>query len=139
VRTALDTNILSALWSREPLASEISMRLADLYSGGGLVICGHVYIELHANPSVRDGFIDQFLRKTGITVEFDLDEIVWRSAAAGFAAYAHRRRRSAGGTPKRLPVDFLIAAHASIRADQLMTLDGRPYKQDFPALRLVTP
>lgn len=138
MRTALDTNILSALWSREPLASQISLRLADLYSGGGLVICGPVYIEIHANPSASESFIDQFLDKTGIAVELELEEKVWRSAAQGFAAYAHRRRRSAGGTPKRLPVDFLIAAHASFRADQLMTLDERSYRQDFPALRLLS-
>lgn len=138
MRTALDTNILSALWSSEPLASQISVRLADLYSGGGLVICGPVYIEIHANPSVNEGFIDQFLHRTGIAVEFEVEEKVWRSAARGFAAYARRRRRSAGGTPKRLPVDFLIAAHASLRADQLMTLDERPYKYDFPALQLVS-
>jgi predicted nucleic acid-binding protein len=142
VRTALDTNILSALWSREPLASQISARLADLYSEGGLVICGHVYVELYANPyakpSVREGFIDQFLSKTGITVEFDLSESIWHSAAKGFGSYASRRRHSGGGTPKRLPVDFLIAAHASFRADQLMTLDSRPYKEDFPGLRLLT-
>lgn len=137
MRTALDTNILSALWSREPLASQVSLRLADVYSAGGLVICGPVYIEIHAHPSVSEDFIDKFLRRTGIAVEFELGERVWRSAAEGFAAYAHRRRRSAGGVPKRLPVDFLIAAHASLRADQLMTLDERPYKHDFPALRLL--
>jgi predicted nucleic acid-binding protein len=138
VRTALDTNVLSALWSREPLASRISSRLVDLYSEGGLVVCGPVYVELHASPSVSEAFIEQFLRKTDIAVEFSLEESVWRSAANGFAAYAHRRRRLGGGNPKRLPVDFLVAAHASVRADQLMTLDARPYKEDFPTLRLIT-
>jgi predicted nucleic acid-binding protein len=138
VRTALDTNILSALWSREPLAGQISLRLADLYSEGGLVVCGPVYVELHANPSIKENFVDQFLSKTNIAVEFALEENVWRRAAKGFAAYAERRRRSAGSNPKRLPVDFLVAAHASLRADRLLTLDTTTYRQDFPALPLIT-
>jgi predicted nucleic acid-binding protein len=137
VRTALDTNILSALWSSEPLAPQISSRLAALYAEGGLVICGVVYVELFAHPSVNKNFIDKFLAETGIAVDFILDEHVWHAAANGFAAYARRRRRSAGGTPKHLPVDFLVAAHASLHADRLMTLDATRYRQDFPKLRIV--
>jgi predicted nucleic acid-binding protein len=104
-----------------------------------LVLCGPVFVELHASPSATPAFVDEFLASTGIAVEFALDENVWRTAALSFAAYAHRRRRSAGGTPKRVPVDFLVASHASLRADRLMTLDERSYKQDFPALHLITP
>jgi predicted nucleic acid-binding protein len=33
--------------------------------------------------------------------------------------------------------DFVIAAHALIQADRLMTLDPKRYRQDFPKLRLV--
>jgi len=137
VRTALDTNILSALWSREPLGSSVSSRLRELYDQGGLVICGPVYVELYANPNITPTFVDDFLLATGIAVEFALDEGVWRSAAKCFAAYAQRRRRSGGGTAKRLPVDFVIAAHASLRADRLMTLDAELYRLDFPNLSLV--
>jgi predicted nucleic acid-binding protein len=137
VRTALDTNILSALWSNEPLVSQISGQLAEAYMQGGLVICGPVYVELFAHPSVSQTFIEEFLTETGITVDFALDDAVWRFAAKGFAAYAQRRRRSAGGTPKRLPVDFLVAAHALHRADRLMTLDAGRYQQDFPNLNLI--
>jgi len=139
VRTALDTNILSALWSREPLAPQISNALADAHAQGGLVVCGPVYVELCAGPSVSQKFVDEFVNGTGISLDFDLDESVWRLAAKGFAAYAQRRRRSAAGTPKRLPVDFLIGAHAFLRADRLMTMDESPYQQDFPELRLVNP
>jgi predicted nucleic acid-binding protein len=136
VRTALDTNVLSALWSSEPLASQIAAQLAQAHAQGGLVICAPVYAELLAHPSASESFVDRFLGETGITVDFALDESVWRTAAKSFAAYAHRRRRSAGGSPKRLLVDFVIAAHALLRADRLMTLDATRYKQDFPRLRL---
>jgi predicted nucleic acid-binding protein len=34
-------------------------------------------------------------------------------------------------------VDFIIASHALLRADQLMTLDEKRYRSDFPKLRVV--
>ncbi len=137
MRTALDTNVLSALWSSEPLASKIAAQLAEAHAQGGLVVSAPVYIELLAHPSASQRFVDEFLADTGITVEFGLDETVWREAGKRFAAYAHRRRRSQGGSPKRLLVDFVIAAHALLHADRLMTLDSSRYARDFSKLRLV--
>jgi len=83
------------------------------------------------------GFVDSFLRDTGIRVDFDVNETVWRSAGAAYAEYAARRRRSAGGEPKRLLVDFLVGAHASVRADRLLTLDPNRYRTHFPDLEFV--
>jgi predicted nucleic acid-binding protein len=100
------------------------------------VICAPVYAELMAHPLVSDGFVDKFLAETGIAVEFLLDEQIWGRAAEGFAAYAQRRRRSGGASPKRLLPDFVIAAHALLRADRLLTLDPSRYQQDFPQLRI---
>ena len=137
MRTALDTNVISALWSSEPLATRISMALAHAHAQGGLVICAPVYAELLAHPSASQSFVDEFLSETGIAVDFALDEPVWRQAAIRFAAYAQRRRRSAGGSAKRLLVDFIIAAHAELHADRLMTLDPTRYRQDSPKLRIV--
>ena len=137
MRTALDTNVLSALWSVESDASRIAAALGDARALGGLVICGPVFVELLAHPSITETFIEHFLQETGISVEFELEEPIWRQAGTAFAAYARRRRRSGGDPPKRLLVDFLIASHALLRADRLMTLDARRYNQDFPALRIV--
>ena len=58
-------------------------------------------------------------------------------AANAFVAYVQRRRQSRAGSPKRLLVDFIVAAHALHRADRLMTLDANRYRQDFPKLRLL--
>lgn len=55
----------------------------------------------------------------------------------GFAAYAQCRPASGGGSPKRLLIDFVVAAHALLRADRLTTLDPSRYKLDFPKLHLV--
>jgi predicted nucleic acid-binding protein len=136
VRTALDTNVLSALWSGEPLASRIAPQLAEFYSEGGLVICAPVYAELLAHPAASPKFVDGFLVDASIVVDFAIDEPIWRRAAAQFAAYAQRRRRSGGGSAKRLLVDFVIAAHALLRADQLMTLDPERYRRDFRNLKI---
>jgi predicted nucleic acid-binding protein len=137
LRTALDTNVLSALWSGEPSARGIESILFDARSQGGLVICAPVYCELLAYPSATRSFVQEFLSETGIFVDFLLDEQVWQSAANAFVAYAHRRRRSRGGPPKRMLVDFVVAAHAVLRADQLMTLRASRYRPDFTRLRIV--
>lgn len=137
MRTAVDTNVISALWSGEPAASRVAARLEQAHAQGGVVISAPVYAELLAHPSATAHFVNNFLADTGIVVDFDLDEPVWRRAAGSFALYAHRRRLSQGGSPKRLLADFIIAAHALLQADRLMTLDAKRYKQDFPKLRLV--
>ena len=136
MRTALDTNVLSALWSSEPVASRVAAQLAQAHGEGGLVVCAPVYAELLAHPSATDRFVDEFLAETGIAVDFELGEGVSRLAAKSFAQYARRRRRSQGDSPKRLLVDFIVAAHASLRADRLLTLDADRYHRDFPRLRL---
>jgi predicted nucleic acid-binding protein len=137
MKTALDSNILSAFWSNEPSAVRIEQELLASRAQGGLVVSAPVYVELGAHPLVAPGFVDKFLAETGIAVEFLLDEPIWRKAAEGFAAYAQRRRSSGGASPKRLLPDFLIAAHALLRADRLFTLDPSRYQQDFPSLRII--
>jgi hypothetical protein len=106
-------------------------------SEGGLVICAPVYCELLAYPSATRQFVQEFLGETGILVDFLLDEEVWQRAADSFVTYAKRRRRSRGGSPKRMLVDFVVAAHALLRADRLMTLDASRYRQDFPKLHII--
>ena len=137
MRTALDSNVLSALWSGEPSAARVRAELRMARAQGSTVICAPVYVELAAHPLVAPGFVDKFLADTRITAEFGLEEEVWRRAAEAFAAYAQRRRRSEGAQPKRVLADFLIAAHAQLRADRLFTLDPARYRRDFPDLRLV--
>jgi predicted nucleic acid-binding protein len=137
MKTALDSNILSALWSNEPSALRIETELRYARAQGGVVICAPVHVELTAHPLVSPGLVDKFLAETDIWVDFSLDEEVWRKAGEGFAGYAQRRRRSGGTVPKRLLPDFLIAAHALLRADRLFTLDPTRYQLDFPNLRLV--
>jgi predicted nucleic acid-binding protein len=137
MRTALDTNIISALWASEPLARQVEALLVRARQEGGLVICGPVYAELRAHPLVKSKFVDQFLSDTNIVVDFEMDEPVWKEAARAFAEYANRRRKSGGDQPKRLLADFIIGAHSLLHADCLLTLDPDRYRQSFPKLPLL--
>ena len=119
-----------SLWLR------VAVQLAEAHARGGVVICAPVYVKLLAHAAATQRFVDGFLAETGIAVEFEMDENIWQHAGNSFAAYAQRRRRSAGGAAKRLLVDFIVAAHAQLRADRLMTLDADRYRRDFPQLRI---
>jgi predicted nucleic acid-binding protein len=96
-----------------------------------------VFVELSAIPTGNAQRVEKLLGEMNIAVDFDLVEDVWRLAATSFEAYAIRRRRSGGGSPKRLPADFVIASHALLQADRLMTRDASRFSQDFPNLRLL--
>ena len=136
MRTAIDSNVIVAPWSIEPTASRMAVLLRGARAAGPLTIAAPVWAELHAAPGATPELVTRFLDDTGIEGDFDLDERVWRRASEAFAAYAVRRRASAGGEPKRLLVDFLVGAHACERADRLLTLDPQRYRQAFDDLRI---
>ncbi len=136
MRTAIDTNILSAVWSNEPAAASIVQLLGEARRNGALVLSPVVFSELHAYPGATPAFLSHFIADTGITVDFHLKNATWEEAGIRFAQYATRRRLSLGTTPRRLIADFLIGAHALLQADQLFTLDSKVYQQDFPELSL---
>ena len=136
MRTAIDTNVLSALWSMEPLAPDIARSLGNAKSEGGLVVAAPVYAELLAYPKATESFVNRFLADTGIDIDFEFERPVWLEAGRRFARYAKRRRKVARQSPRRLLADFIIGAHAMMQADRLMTLDPTRYKIDFPELKL---
>ena len=137
LRTAIDSNVISALWTGEPSPFNCKAALDDARRRGVLIICAPVYCELHACPGITPAAIQAFLRDTSTVVDFHIADNVWDEAAARFARYANRRRRSGGGSPKRMLVDFIVGAHALAHADGLLTLDHGRYRRDFPELKLL--
>lgn len=137
MRTAIDTNVISALWSKEESAPRIAAALGEAKNAGGLVISPAVYAELLAHPATNEDSVNSFLAETHVEVDFELPRPVWLEACRRFAKYAVRRRRSGGEGPRRLLPDFIVGAHALTEADRLMTLDPRRYSRDFPELTLV--
>jgi len=135
--TAIDTNVLIALWDKDDSLNHAAQRsLDEAHSRGALVISAPVFAELLVFPARNAAFVDAFLNDTGITVEWNLDEGIWRLAAEAFQKYASRRRKQGDGGPRRILADFLIGAHAQKRSYRLLTLDEGLYPTAFPRLVL---
>lgn len=92
--TAVDTNVIVALWDKDRtlnLAAQIALDSA--FSRGPLAIAAPVFAELMAASGRTESFVNSFLEETGIAIEWDLGESIWRSAGRAFQAYAERRRK----------------------------------------------
>ena len=133
--TAVDTNVISALWSKEPAATSMKELLFSAWQAGGLVVCAPVYAELFAYPGATKNFVEAFLRDTDIEVQTISLEI-WTLAGEAFSAYAERRRKNRAGQPRRLLVDFVVGAHALLTTERLLTLDPKRYRTAYPELEL---
>src|ERR1039457_7438812 len=105
---------------------------------GSLVIAAPVFAELLAAPGRTEAFVDAFLEDTGISVDWNLDEMVWRAAGGAFQRYAERRRKQRDSGTRRILADFLIGAHAETRGYRLLTLDERIYRTPCPKLVVET-
>lgn len=137
--TAIDTNVLVALWDAgDTLHVSARQALEAAFGRGSLVITGAVYAELLAAPGRTEGFLDRFCEETSIRVEWELREAIWRAAGHAFRGYAGRRKTRTGLTPRRILADFLIGAHALVNGYQLLTLDDGNYRTSFPRLGIVT-
>ena len=136
--TAVDTNVLMALWDRDDALNSIAQAALDAaFARGKLVIGGAVFAELLALPRRTETFIEEFLSETGIGVDWGTDEAMWRMAGRAFQAYANRLRKQKSGESRRLLADFLIGAHAVENGFALLTLDDGIYRAAFPKLRIV--
>ncbi len=136
--TAVDTNVIVALWSRDDSLNAIAQKALDSAVGrGSLTISAPVFAELLACPGRDERFLDSFLKETGITIEWRMDEAVWRLAARAFQKYAAHRRKQRQPGPRRILADFLIGAHALHNNYALLTLDDGLYRSAFPTLTVV--
>lgn len=136
--SAIDTNVLVALWDRDDslnLAAQTALDAA--FARGKLVISGAVFAELLAFPRRTESFLNRFLQDTGIAVDWFIDESIWRTAGMAFQKYANRRRKQKAGQPRRILADFLIGAHALEKGYSLLTLDEGIYRAAFPKLHVV--
>lgn len=136
MRTAVDTNLISAIWAGEPSATEATAGLGAARLWGGIVISPVTYAELRAYPGASAAFVDGFLEKAGVAVEWNLNRNVWAMAADRFNRYAERRRKERRD-PKRVVADYIVGAHALLHADRLMTFDQDIFRRDFPELMLI--
>ena len=137
--TALDSNILSAIFSREPMPLRIAVALDAEREDHQLVISPIVYSELLAHPAVEESYVLAFLSRNGVSIDFRFSDSVWTECGRRFSQYAIRRRISSGDEPKRFLADFFVGSHALLHADRLMTMDPKRYRQDFAEVPLLIP
>lgn len=135
--TAIDSNVLVALWDTDNslnLMAEPAMELAR--SAGSLIIAAPVFAELLAGPGRTEEFLDSFFAETGIAIDWQLSESIWRSAGLAFQSYVTRRKKQQSALPRRVQADFLIGAHAYENGYRLLTFDDRLYHAAFPRLSI---
>ncbi len=133
--TALDTNVVVAYWGPDPsLNLAVQAALESAFARGNVTVAAPVFAELIAAPGRTENFVSAFFADTGIAVDWDLGEAIWRSAGRAFRAYAERRRKYRNAGPRRILADFLIGAHAATNGYRLLTMDERLYRTAFPAL-----
>jgi predicted nucleic acid-binding protein len=135
--TAIDTNVVIALWDKDTtLSGAAQTALAAAFSRGNLVVAAPVFAELIAAPGRTENSVSLFLEDTGIAIDWDLRESVWRSAGRAFQSYAERRRKQRDSGTRRILADFLMGAHAQTHSYRLLTLDGHVCKAAFPTLTI---
>jgi len=137
--TAVDTNVVIALWDKDANLSLAAQNALDAaFSRGSLVAAAPVFSELIAAPGRSERFVGSFFEETGIGVDWELSEQIWRLAGRAFQAYSVRRRMQGDKGTRRILADFIIGAHAFTNGFRLLTLDERLYRAAFPSLAIET-
>ena len=128
--TAVDTNILLDVFLPDKKFASGSSELLKLaYDEGALVICDIVYAELVPQFEKRS-MLDSTLSTISVSLS-SIDKDVAFLAGERWKVY-----RKSGGKRKRTITDFLIGAHAMIKAERFLTRDRGFYKSYFPDLRI---
>ena len=102
--TAIDTNVIVALWDKDPsatLAARTALEAA--FRRGNLIAAAPVFAELIAAPGRSEDFVGAFFENTGIAIDWELGERVWRSAGNAFRRYADRRHIATSARAAFLP------------------------------------
>jgi predicted nucleic acid-binding protein len=112
------------VWSAEQVREAVDR--------GRAVINPVIYAEISARIASME-VLDQALAAPPI----EREPLPFPAAFLAGKVFAAYRRR--GGRRGSFLSDFLIGAHASVAAYTLLTRDPRPYRRDFPKLRLIAP
>jgi predicted nucleic acid-binding protein len=131
--TAVDTSVLLDVIGGDPLFGRPSSEaLRRCLSEGQVVACAVVWAECAAGLPDAETTVDRLAR---LRVAYSAAEAD-AALAAGAMWGAYRRQR---GTRGRVIADFLIGAHATVQADQLLTRDRGFYRSYFQKLRIIDP
>ena len=131
--TAVDANVVLDILTGSPKEIEnaqSAMRVAK--KSGAVIISAVAYAEVAAQFTSK-ARADDFFLLLDCKVE-SLEGDAAFVAGHFFDEYIQR-----GGKRTRILPDFLIAAHAQLHADRILTRDSRFFGSNFPKLRAVSP
>ena len=130
--TAVDTIILLDIFLPDKKhAPSSSALLKKAYDEGALVICDIVYAELV--PQFEDR---QKLDNTLTTINVSLSSL--DADVAFLAGERWSQYRKSGGGRERIITDFLIGAHAMIKAERLLSRDRGFYRKHFSEVQVLS-
>ena len=131
--TFVDTNILLDVFLPDAVHGEgSSTALEKAFHDGSLIVNEIVYAELAPQFDSRK-LLNDVLGKLGIQM------VVADTEIAFLAGQAWKSYRKTGGKRDRIIADFLIGAHALLKADRLLTRDRSFYKDYFQKLVILNP
>ena len=130
--TAIDSSVLFSIAKYETDGAAWLETLGEFRAEGRLTVCEVVWAETRAmftSPEAHAAFLER------LGGYFDPAD----ASVATLTGEIHDRYRRAGGKRARRVADFLIGAHAALRANRLATKDDGFFREHFRRLAIVRP
>jgi len=132
ISVAIDTSVLLSIFKGEKEGAEWLEFIQVLAETKSLIVSSVVLSEVRS-------FFPTDVQCMKALRALELRHSVLGEEAALLAGKIFRSYRSKGGPRTTILPDFLIAAHASIQADALATVDRGYLRSYFPSVRLLKP